>query len=437
MKRIRLSEGIALNILRSDKFKTEYFDWNILLPLREETASFAALLPQVLSRGSARYPSMRELTKRRDFLYSTEISSRVIKRGETQILGFTADFLRDEFIPDGTSLIGEVFDLLRETVLNPLVCDGSFRADYVESEKKNLIDAIRSLINNKNLYAKTQCLRAMCADSAFAVSEIGSEERVNEIDGKTLYAFYRNLFKTAAMELYYVGNAREETIVEKATALVAGIERNYVPLPKTVPFVRTRTDVQTLTEEMDVVQGKLCIGFSTNHTIRDNDYTAFMLFNELYGGSPTAKLFENVREKLSLCYYCSSAPEAHKGILTVSAGIENENRDKALAEIFEQLRLTANGQISEEELSSAKKSLIQSYRRLDDDNAGLALWYLSRRIAESEKTPDDIIREIDSVTVEQIAACAADVKADTVFFLKGAQANGQSEESKENGGDEA
>lgn len=428
MKRIQLSEGIALTVIHSDKFKTEYFDWNFLLPLREETASLASLLPSVLNRGSARYPSMKELTKRRDFLYSTEISSRVIKRGETQILGFTADFLRDDLVPESGGLIEKVFELLRDVVLDPLICDGSFRSDYVESEKKNLIDAIRSLINNKNLYAKTQCLRAMCADSAFAVSEYGSEERVSAIDGKALYDFYRELLQSAPMELFYVGAAREDLVIDAVKGLLNGITRAPKPLPTTVPFVRTRQELREITEEMDVAQGKLCIGFSTDHTVRDDDYTAFMLFNELYGGSPMAKLFENVREKLSLCYYCSSAPEAHKGVLTVSAGIENQNRDKALAEILEQLRLTADRQITEEELSSAKKSLINSYRRLYDDNAGLALWYLSRRIANSTKTPEDIIREIEAVTVDEIAACAADVTADTVFFLKGTQTNGGDEE---------
>lgn len=428
MKRIELSEGIFLNIIQSDKFKTEYFDFNLILPLRKETASLAALLPQVLKRGCKSYPSMASLSKRLDYLYSTGFSTRVIKRGEAQILGFTMDFLRDSLIPDGKSLAADVFALLKDILFNPLVRCGAFKKDYVEGEKKNLIDAIRSLINNKNAYAMKKCHEAMCSGSAFAVSENGTEEDVDGITGKALYAFYRETIATARMELFYVGAAPEEKILPLVQSLVKELERRPVLPVVTEPFHRTRETVAELTEEMEVAQGKLILGFRSGHTLSDKNYTAYALFNELYGGSPTSKLFENVREKMSLCYYCRSIPEAHKGILTVASGIEVENRDKAVKEILHQLELTQEGRISDEELASAKKSLVNSYRQLYDDNAGMALWYLSRHIAGNTLTIEQVIEEIGKVTKEEIAACAADTQLDTVFFLKGTLKNGGDEE---------
>lgn len=428
MKRIHLSQGCALTIIPSDKFKTEYFDFNLILPLREETASYAALLPAVLKRGCEKYPTMASLTKHLDYLYSTGFSTRVLKRGENQILGFTMDFLRDSLVPDGKSLGEDVFAALHAVLFEPLLENGAFKGEYVESEKKNQIDAIRSLINNKNAYAMKKCHEAMCRGSYFAVSENGTEKGVSAITGKTLYDFYKDLFKTAQIELYYVGTAAEEKIVSWAKSLLCGVEREPKELIPTAVFKRERTDVTELCEEMEVAQGKLILGFSSGHTLKDSDYTAYNLFNELYGGSPTSKLFDNVREKMSLCYYCRSIPEAHKGILTVASGIEVENRDSAVAEILRQLELTKQGNISDEELLAAKKSLVNSYRQLYDDNAGMALWYLSRRIAGNEKTIEDVIEEITHVTKEQIARCAADTVLDTIFFLKGTLKNGGNEE---------
>ena len=424
MKRIPLSEGCALTIIPSDKFKTEYFDFNLILPLREETASYAALLPSVLKRGCEKYPTMALLTKHLDYLYSTGFSTRVMKRGENQILGFTMDFLRDSLVPDGKSLAEDVLNTLRAVLFEPLTENGAFKEEYIESEKKNQIDAIRSLINNKNAYAMRKCHEAMCGGSAFAVSENGTEKGVSEITGKKLYDFYKKLFKTAPIELYYVGTAEEEKVVSWAKALLKDIEREPIGLLPTEVFVRERTEVNEITEEMEVAQGKLILGFSSGHTLKDSDYTAYTLFNELYGGSPTGKLFDNVREKMSLCYYCRSIPEAHKGILTVASGIEVENRDSAVSEILRQLALTKEGNITDEELLAAKKSLINSYRQLYDDNAGMALWYLSRRIAGNEKTIEEVIEEIGNVTKEQIARCAADTVLDTIFFLKGTLKNG-------------
>lgn len=429
MKRTELSEGIYLNIIESDKFKTDYFDLNIILPLREETASLAALLPLVLKRGCAKYPTMSDITKRLDYLYSTGFSTRITKRGENQIISFSADFLRESLVPSGENLADEVFDALREIIFNPLVSGDSFKSDYVESEKKNLIDSINALINNKNAYATEKCHQAMCKGQDFAVNKNGNPAIINKISGKELYSFYIRLISSAQFEIFYTGKCDEGVLINRVKKLFGGIPRRYISAPcATQKFVRTRENVMEITEEIAAAQGKLILGFRSGHIISDNDYTAYSLFNELYGGSPTSKLFENVREKLSLCYYCRSVPESHKGILTVAAGIEIENRDKAVNEIIAQLENTKKGIISDEEFISAKNSLINSYRELYDDGASLSAWYLSRLIGHSEKSLEDVINSISAVTKEDIAKCARDTELDTIYFLKGTLKNGGDEE---------
>lgn len=427
MKRIQLSEGIYLNIINSDKFKTDYLDINIVFPLKQSTASLAALLPQVLKRGSENYPTMADITKRFDYLYSTVFSTNNFKRGEAQVLNFSIDFLRDSLVPAGSDLMQGVFDTLYDILFRPLLCDGAFKPEYVESEKKNLIDSINALINNKNAYAMKKCHEAMCAGSDYAVNAGGDVDVVNTITPAQLYSFYKELMAHSMFEIFYTGMAQDDVITACVKQLMSAVERGSVVPVSTEKFVRTRENVTEITEEMEVAQGKLILGFSSDHTVCDEDYTAYSLFNELYGGSPTSKLFENVREKLSLCYYCRSIPDAHKGILTVASGIEVENRDKALNEILAQLKAAADGIISDEELISAKKSLINGYRELFDGGNSLHIWYLARLIAGSTKTVEQVIEEIETVTKEDIARCAAATKLDTVFFLKGTLADGGEE----------
>lgn len=419
MNRIKLSDGIYLNIIESDKFKTDYFDINIILPLREETASYAALLPMVIKRGCKKYPTMAEITKRLDYLYSTGFSTRVMKRGEQQIVGFGVDFLRESLLPKGETLFDDVFETFKNIVFEPLVNGGAFKDEYVQTEKKNLIDAIKALVNNKNAYAMKKCHQAMCKGEDFAVSENGSVENVEKIGGKDLYDFYKNLLSSARMEFFYTGKCDEEKLIESVKKLICDIERKEIIEASTGKFVRTRNNVEEIVEEMEVAQGKLIMAFSSGATISDEDYTSYLVFNNLFGGSPTSKLFENVREKMSLCYYCRSLPESHKGILTVASGIEVENYDKAKNEILLQLENVKAGIISDEELVNAKKALTNSYRELFDDAPNLSLWYLSRLIGESEKTVEDVIEEISKVTKEQISNCAKSTELDTVFFLKG------------------
>lgn len=428
MNRIRLSDRIFLNIIQSDKFKTDYFDINFILPLREETASYAALLPQVLRRGCAKYPQMADISKRFDYLYSTGFSSRVLKRGENQVVSFTLDFLRESLIPAGEHLMDDVFETVRSIIFEPLVSGESFRQEYVESEKKNLIDAIKSLINNKNAYAMKKCHEAMCAGHNYAVSENGKIDIVEKIDGRSLYSFYKTFLAKSRIELFYTGMCDEETVRSYASELVAGLGDDKAFDLSTDKFERSRQNVTEITEEMEVAQGKLVLCFRSGHTINEKNYTAYALFNNLYGGSPTSKLFENVREKLSLCYYCRSIPDAHKGILTVVSGIEVANKDKATDEILAQLEKTRCGEISDEEIANAKKDLINNYRTLFDSAPDLSMWYLSRLIGGSEKTVEQVIDELASVTKEDIINCAKETELDTVFFLKGTLTDGGEEE---------
>jgi predicted Zn-dependent peptidase len=183
--------------------------------------------------------------------------------------------------------------------------------------------------------------------------------------------------------------------------------------------IRSAEKSKEVIEDQPVKQGKLSLGFRTGCTLSDRDYHVFAMFRELYGGSPSSKLFMNVRERLSLCYYCSAIAEAHKGIMIVSSGIEVSNKQKAQDEILRQLELTKAGEITEAELVAARNSLINGYRELYDDANSLKSWYTSRMLAGRDDSPEDAAAALQTVTAADIAEMAKRVTLDTVYFLNG------------------
>ena len=170
---------------------------------------------------------------------------------------------------------------------------------------------------------------------------------------------------------------------------------------------------------MPVVQGKLTLGFRSGTILTDKNYPAFALFNEIFGGSPTSMLFNNVREKMSLCYYCSSAPDALKGVLMVISGIENSNKDKAKEAILAQLDAVKNGNFTDEELMLARKSLVNGYKEIPDSNSGLYNWYLTRMIAGLSSSPQDAADAVLAVTKEEVIEVAKKVTFEMSYFLQG------------------
>ena len=418
LEKRKIAEGIGLTCLSTGKFKTNFLSVNFISPLDKETAAANALIPSVLLRGCEKYPTMADINKKLDYLYDAGLSSRNQKRGEAQVFGICAGVLDNCYALEGEDLLSEIVGIVGDILLNPVTDGAAFDAAYTESEKNNLIDAINANINNKAYYAKKRCTEEMCRGERYGLSENGTIGDVQAITPESLYARYRYALKHYPIEIFFVGQTDEDRLAEKLRAVFTGLERDIISVPAP-EIVRAVSDVKRIDEDMPVNQGKLVIGMRSGVTLHDPDYPAMLMFNEIFGGGVTSKLFMNVREKMSLCYYCSSSPDSYKGLLFVQSGIEVENREVAETAINDQLEAVRRGEFTEEEMRSAYLGLVNSYRELSDSARGLESWYLGRMLAGVGGAPDDVSERLSVVTKDEIIAAAKKSAVDTVYFLRG------------------
>lgn len=413
--RLEIAPEVNLDYVRSDKFKTGTLSVQLITPINEKTASFGALLPSVLRRGTMSHPDMRSLSTALDLLYGSSIGCTVRKKGENQCIGFAASFIDEEFVPGGEKLLEPMCDLLGELLLDPVTRNGRFLNDYVESEKQNLIDAIRAIRNDKQDWADVRLMQEMCAGEPYGVLRLGDEETAARINNHKLFNHYRELLSTSRMELFYCGSANPERVEGALCRAFAALPRGVVTEGETVRRVAAPQEPRYLTEEMDVTQGKLSMGWRCD----TDDVPAMIMANLIFGGTSNAKLFLNVREKLSLCYYASSSYARSKGIMTVSSGIECRDFQKAHDEILHQLELVQQGQWEDWELQGALATMCSSLTSLSDSQGALENYYLGQTATGAEDTPEDLMAALRQVTPERIQKAAQSCQLDTVFFLKG------------------
>ena len=421
MQRCKLSEGVHLNLLPSEKFKTNFLSVCFVVPLEKENAHLTALVPKVLSRGCKAYPDMAAISERLEYLYASDISAVYVKRAESLIVGFSADFVKDAFLPEkGENLLNSVSALLFDILFDPLIENGAFRESYVAGEKADLINAIGAKINNKAAYAKERCTEIMFGARPYGISELGTVEEVRAATSKQIYERYKQIAETAPIEIFFNGecDAEELSALVKSRIPVSAHRKTSFP---TRAFLDGEPDeVTEVTDEMPVAQGKLVMGLRMSGVnVNAPDAAAFNVFNEMFGGSANSKLFMNVREAMSLCYYCRSMPDMFMSALFISSGIEPENREKAKKAILEQLDAMKAGDFSDDDIAEAKLSLCNAYKELDDSASALCLWYLSRVIFGNDGTPEDTMGKIRAVTADEIRAAAEKVSLDTVYFIKG------------------
>ena len=416
-----LLPGVTLTALRTDKFKSSCLSLTLMTPMQKETVTANALLPSVLRRGSQDHPDARSLAAALDELCGGTLEVRVRQQGEIQCVGFLGSFLDDAFSPDGTPILEPAAALMGELLLRPTLENGVFRADYVSGEGKNLADRIRAQVNEKRQYSIKRLTEQMCEGEPYGLDKLGFADEATAIGPEQLWERYQTLLRTAPIALYYCGSAPMER-VEKAlkNALSSLPERAAVQLSACDCAVHAVEEVRSFEDTLDVTQGKLTLGWRTGGvTIRSEEYPALLVLNDIYGGTTTSKLFMNVRERLSLCYYASSILDIQKGLMLVSSGIEFDKAERAKEEILAQFQACVNGDFTDQELEAARRAEVSRLTTYEDSQGLLEAYWQARVAAGVSRKPDELARAVERVTAEQVIRVAGKLALDAVYFLKG------------------
>lgn len=424
VSRRELFPGVWLRTVHTNKFKSAYLSVTLLAPLEPETAAANALIPSVLRRGTAAHPDMESLSAALDELYGGAIEPAVRRKGETQCVGFVASFLDDAYALNGEKILESAAALLGELLLRPYTQDGIFCPDYTAGERANLIDRIRGQINDKRSYATHRLIQLMCGEEAFGTDKLGDETTAAAITPASLWQRYQELLRTAAVEVYYCGSAQPERVEAALSSALSGLPVNEARMvPDCEVRIHAGTQPRVVEEALDVTQGKLAMGFRTGGiTCWEEEYPALAMCSAVFGGTTLSKLFLNVREKLSLCYYASSMLEKLKGLMLVSSGIEFDKYQTARDEILAQLEAVRRGEIADWELEGARRTLISGHLATLDDQARQEEFWLGQAAAGLDTTIQELAGQFETITREQVAQAARKLELDTIYFLKGKEA---------------
>ncbi len=414
MDSLKINSNINLYYIPMTKLKTTTVGVYIHRNLSENEVSENALLPYVLKRGCKLCKDSSEIAQYLENLYGAGFSATVVKRGDDQIIYLGFETISDKYAPNGEKLVSDIVKLMMSVLFE----NTSFTAEILEQEKKNAKDRIMAEINDKRQYAIKRCTQEMCKGDNFALSVRGTIDGIDAITPDSLKAHYENIITSSVIDIYVCGDADVTPLADEIKKYTSEIEFTSADIPKAEMFTRTG-DVRNVTDHMDVVQGKLCMGFKTGVKADDKEYIYLMVMNSIFGGGAHSKLFNNVREKLSLCYYASSSLVKQKGIMFVNAGIEFENFQKACDEILVQLENVKNGDISDLEYTSSINAILNELESYRDDQHMMQLYYLGQKISGTDYTIDEMKEMISKVTLKDVSAIAKKIELDTVYFLAG------------------
>ena len=408
-----LADQVRLVSEQTSRFKTGRISVTAALPMNENTAA-NSLLIYLLKRSCKEYPDFSLLNGKLDELYGAAVSAGVSKIGEAQVLSLSVTCLDDRFALTDESIVEQCAQLLASLIFSPNCKCGSFGSDKLATEKRLLIQRIEEELNDKRAYAFNKCIEHMCTDEAYGRDKYGTVEEIQAVKMADVYAAWKNMLSTAIFQITVVGGADADRVAEIFEKRFSKIERNPVK-PQTV-FIQRGRHFNRYEESFPVNQGKLVMGFRAGMLHSRDNIHAVTVMNEIFGMGTYSKLFMNVREKLSLAYYCWSRLIASKGLVLVEGGIDTDKEKKVSAEVLSQLSDLRNGKTDPEVFESSKRSLKEKYTFTTPE--GICSWYATQVLDDEIVTPEDTVNGIEAVTMEQVCEAAKKLSIDTIYMLK-------------------
>lgn len=416
IKKINLGKNINLTLIPATKFKSNLVSIYIQRLLDRDEATKNALLPTIITSGCEKYPSLREVSNQLDDLYGSSMSGSVSKRGERQVISFKIISTNERYLDE--KIFTDVIGFFNEVLNKPLVIDGGFNKEYLDIEKINLKDAIQAKINDKSRYALERSFEEMCEGERFSINEQGYEEDLDKISPQELYEHYKKIIRTSPIDIVVEGDFNETEVIDAISKNFTFERDEIIEIPRE-EYKKDIKEVKVIEEKMDITQGKLVMGYRTNVDFKDEGkYYPLIVGCNVLGGGPHSKMFINIREKESLCYYIYSSVEKYKGILFVSSGIEAKNYEKTVELVKQQLESLKAGEISQDEIENSKSALINSMKSLSDSIGGMSDFYFAQGMSNTSSTVEQIIENVANVNSEDIVKAFKEIELDIVYFLR-------------------
>lgn len=411
-----IAKGVRACFVKAEHFKTNVMSVHIVLPLESDMEA-NALLCYMLRRRCAKYPTMTALNRRLAELYGASLACGVSKSGDSQDICFRIVSVSDRFALSDEGISKNCTELLLDVLFDPKLENGNFAEEDIELEKRLLIEKIDSEFSEKRIYAKDRLVEEMFRGEPYGKGRFGCRDEIRNVTNERLLKAWKAYLENAVIQFTFVGEI-DEGIPEQLKKRFSEIDRTEVCKIETSfePFAK---ETKKIDEKQAVKQGKLVMGLRTGLESRDENFFPTRVAVDMFGGGPYSRLFMNVREKMSLCYYCSAQFVKDKGFVLVQSGIEDENEKKATDAILSELQNMKDGKFTSEDIEKSKKGLTDAFLSVGDTPESIDAWVGTRVLDEEIILPQDYAEKINEVTADEIRAAAEKITLDTIYMLSG------------------
>lgn len=413
-------EGVFFNRIVDERFKINSFAIAFQSEFDEISRPDYAAAAYMISHCCREYPTNTLIEKHLSELYDASLSSNIhFGKFKNRVVLLNAGAIGNSYAFGGEDLEVEISKLIRSCVIEPLTNGEAFDKKTTSLVRDEIIDSIDSVINEKSAYAAERSNKTAYAGEFMETPILGTHEQAEKITPESAYAAYKRLLETSQIEIYAAGSSDFKAAEEILGSMFSDIKRGNIaklePSPSTL-----KPEPVYVSDRFPMQQGILRITFKAPEL---EDSEAVSMLSMILGVLPTSRFFQNIREKQSLCYYCSCIPNKNLRTLTAYAGVQPQNLKRTEEAIIAELEKIQKDGVTEEEIEMARLDAVNTMRSTYDSTSSLIAWYAGRSNLDEFRSPEEQCKKLLEVDAARIQAAARSYKLDTVYTLSGGESN--------------
>ena len=404
-------DGYRLHLIKNTSFKTISFKivfWN---ELKKEDLAYRNMLVNNLLFSSHKYNTNRKIAIRKEELYNADIYGKTYRKGTQIVTEMCLSSIEDRFTEDGN--FRKSLEFLFDCINNPNINNGAFEEVSFNITKENIMNSIKSEKENPNYLAYQKYKELIGKNNAFIGSILGTLEEVESITPFSLYEYYKSFFQNNHIDIYILGDLEEKDVlyIDK----LINFRSKHIKYSNV--YLSYEKEYSENCEDSKFNQSKLFMGGSIKALTEHEKKYESIIYNIILGNSPTSKLFQNIREKMSYAYTISSSINRLDGMFVINAGISLKNFEKTKSEIINQINEMKQGSFDSKEIKDAKEVILSIIKEIND-NPWAIIDYYNNHLYFDADTIEKQIKEITKIQKEDILSVANKINIDTVFLLK-------------------
>lgn len=406
----------TLHCIQTKKFKTITVRVVFRSPIVKEEITMRNVLCDMFMQSSKHYPSKRALTIKAQDLYAADFQTSNSRLGNYINTNFYLTVLHDRYTEEGN--FSSALRFLGQIIFEPDVVNGSFDSEKLDIVKSSCRSALNSLKEDASNYSLIRMFEAYDKDSPVSYRMMGYLEDLDSITGEELYAYYLKMLATDLVDIFVIGDISEEEILGNVRSCFPLKTVKKQRVPYLLPERKPRSRRLFARETSDNLQSKLAISCCCYELSDYERNYPLTLYNIILGGGSDSKLFQEVREKNSLCYVIHSVPNKLDHLILIRAGIDIDNYRATIDLVDKILNDMRRGHFSDSDLQVAKEYYNTALEELEESESRIIDNYYMMELLGTD-TIEEKRRRMNLVTRDEVIKVAKKIKMDTVFCLEG------------------